>query len=644
MTSDATQITRTARVPGALAAVATLACFSILCLTVPRYPLAPWLLAAALALYGVALWRWPSIWLVVMPAILPALDLTPWTGWMFLSEPDLFALMTIGILSLRTRPRRSDLFIGGLPGVAVALIAAFYLLGIALGVARSGLADGSSNPYLEPANALRLAKGFFIALALTPFLRQRLRPTENAQDLFAVGMVAGLCLVALATFVERALFLGLFDFSSGYRVVATFSAMHLGGGIIDAYLVLSLPFLIVCLVSARPVSVLAMIGIGAAAGYALVVTFARAAYASAFFAGCATLIGWFIASRRAKESSLFIRTLPFFLVGLAAICVAVASVGTDFMWERLERILPDLHTRERNWVDGLALRDHDVATALFGMGLGTYPRVSFTRSPVDWRPTNFVVKRDGGYRYLSITAGSNLYFEQKVSLAPDQRYRLSVALRSHSDSARLLGLLCEKWLLYSLNCRGASFVPRAPDLWQDFTVDLSTAGLDQHAVLGLLRRPLTLSFFDPVPGTTVDIGHVWLFDAHGHDVIADGDFAKGTERWYFSDDAHIVWRIESQYLMILFESGALGLAAFLFFVGVALRNTIRAIFGGNRLAAAIAGSLLGFLGVAIFDYVLEAPRLATLFYLVCFLGLSISDGDLRRRAMPRSGRDSQMAR
>jgi hypothetical protein len=623
--------------------IVAVACFVMLCVVVPRYPVAPRLLAAALALYGAALWRWPSIWLVVMPALLPTLDLTPWTGWMFVAETDLFALMTVGVLSLRTRPSRVDLSVGGLPRTALAVMAGLYLLGIVLGFARPGLAGGSSNPYLEPANALRLAKGFFIALALLPFLRQRLRTTRNAQNLFAIGMVVGLFLVALATFLERALFLGLFDFSSGYRVVATFSAMHLGGGIIDAYLVLSLPFLMVCLVSPRPVSILAMIGIGSAGGYALVVTFARAAYASAFFAGAMTLIGWLIASRRATESSLFARILPLVLVGLAGIGLAAASLGTDFMSARLERILPDLHTRERNWADGLALRDRDVATTLFGMGLGTYPRVSFARSPLDWRPTNFVVKQDGGSRYLSIANGANLYVEQKVSLAPDQRYSLSVALRSHRDNARLAALLCEKWLLYSLNCRGTMFVPRAPGVWEDVTAELSTAGLDQRVVLGLFRRPLDLSFFDPVPGTTLDIGHVSLLDSHGHDVLANGDFADGTEHWYFSDDAHIVWRIESQYLTILFESGVFGLGAFLFFVGVTLRDTVRALLGGSQLAAAIAGSLLGFLGVAIFGDVLDAPRLAMLFYLVCLLGLSIADRDLRDDAMPRSERRSERA-
>jgi hypothetical protein len=58
----------------------------------------------ALLLYVLALWRWPPLWLAVIPAVLPAVDLTPWTGWTRIGEPDLFILVTIGILALRAPP------------------------------------------------------------------------------------------------------------------------------------------------------------------------------------------------------------------------------------------------------------------------------------------------------------------------------------------------------------------------------------------------------------------------------------------------------------------------------------------------------------------------------------------------------------
>jgi hypothetical protein len=41
------------------------------------------------------------------------------------------------------------------------------------------------------------------------------------------------------------------------------------------------------------------------------------------------------------------------------------------------------------------------------------------------------------------------------------------------------------------------------------------------------------------------------------------------------------------------------------------------------MAAAVAASLAAFLCSGVFDYLLEAPRLATLFYIVAFAGLTM---------------------
>jgi hypothetical protein len=56
-------------------------CLAATAAVVATYPLAPWALGIALMVYAAALSRWPGLWLLVIPAVLPALDLTPWTGW-----------------------------------------------------------------------------------------------------------------------------------------------------------------------------------------------------------------------------------------------------------------------------------------------------------------------------------------------------------------------------------------------------------------------------------------------------------------------------------------------------------------------------------------------------------------------------------
>jgi hypothetical protein len=120
-----------------------------------------------------------------------------------------------------------------------------------------------------------------------------------------------------------------------------------------------------------------------------------------------------------------------------------------------------------------------------------------------------------------------------------------------------------------------------------------------------------------------------MLDPRGRDVLVNGDFSRGTERWDFTDDQHLIWRIENQYLMSFFESGALGLASLLLLAGTALAGAVRAIGCGNRTGAIVMGSLAAFLCCCAFDDLLAVPQLAALFYLVAFSGLTMLQPPMR---------------
>jgi len=608
-------------------------CLALALAIAANYPLVRWVSGGALTIYALALWRWPALWLAVIPAVLPAVDFTPWTGWMYLGEADPFVLVTIGILAVRAPPRRVDFFVEGFPGAVLALALVSCLLSIALGLALPGPEGGSDNPYLRPDNALRLAKGFFVALALLPFLRQSMRARGDAIVWLGAGMMAGLALVGAAVVAERAVFTGLADFTTGYRVVGTFSSMHIGGGHIGAYIAMALPFLLVCLLRPRPLTLLAFFGGAICASYALVVTFARAAYAAALvstFAGC---LGWAWAAGRGNRSafrSALISTLPLVVVG----GIAIAALDTRFMAERLQTVTPDLIYRENNWTAGLGLRDDSLFTTLFGMGLGTYPRVVLARKPDGHFPSNFAVEHDGAYAFLSLHAGLPTYLGQKVSIEPAWRYRLFLSLRSPDGKGALSISVCEKMLLYSTNCREATLRPRSPGIWEDFGMMISGAGLGEDVILGWLRRPVELAVFDPVPDSTIEIGHIRMLDPRDRNILANGDFSHGIDRWYFTDDQHRIWRIENQYLMSLFEGGALGLVSFMLLAIAAIAGATRAMARGNRMAAAVAASLLAFLCSGVFDYLLGVPRLSALFYIVAFTGLTMMMSPLSDPARP----------
>jgi hypothetical protein len=160
-----------------------------------------------------------------------------------------------------------------------------------------------------------------------------------------------------------------------------------------------------------------------------------------------------------------------------------------------------------DWRGGLARRGDSRASILFGQGLGTYPRTIFTSKPDGRFPTNFVAS---------------------------QQYRLFVPFRSPTGKGALTLILCEKMLLYSANCRDATFRPPLSGRWEDFGAVISIGGLDEDRILGWLKRLVELSLFDPVTGSTIEIGHVRMLDPQGRDILANGDFSQGIERWCFT--------------------------------------------------------------------------------------------------------------
>jgi hypothetical protein len=373
----------------------------------------------------------------------------------------------------------------------------------------------------------------------------------------------------------------------------------------------------------RIVTVVPLAGIAALGLYALVVTFARAAYASAIVGSTVLVSAWIYAGRKrcAPASSI---AVPLALLAIAAGIIATAATDSRFMEGRLGRLMPDLAWREELWSAGLALRPDGIATALFGMGLGTYARTALAARPRGEGRGNVALKNEGGTRYLAITAGQPLYIGQRVRIAPDQSYRLSFSFRSPDGIGVVAAVLCEKMMLYSTRCSGRLEArPQQPGAWQRFDGTIAAGRIARRTRLHLLRRPTELAFFLPLAGMSADLADVRLTDPAGRELVANGDFAHGLARWFLTDDRHTLWRIENQYMMTLFEEGVIGLGAFVLLAAVALGGILNALPRGDPMAPALAASLAAFLSSALFDCPLEVPRLAALFYLVAFTAITL---------------------
>jgi hypothetical protein len=244
------------------------------------------LLPILLCCAGVLLWR-PALWLFLLPALLPALDLAPVTGWFFLEEIDLLLLLICAVCYwAMPADQRSGATLPLPFAFCLGWMALACLVGLWRGVQLAPFDANAFNNYLSPYNALRIGKGWCWGFLLLAPLRSTAGPDlAGLRRYFVPGMLCGLLLVVSADVRERLLFPGLLNFSSDYRTSAPFSAMHTGGAALDAYLALSSPMLYLWLKDRRAMAAqLAGMALLALALYAVLSTFSRGLYAAALLA------------------------------------------------------------------------------------------------------------------------------------------------------------------------------------------------------------------------------------------------------------------------------------------------------------------------------------------------------------------------
>ena len=586
------------------------------------FPLANGVLALAFAAYALALARVPWLWLVAVPAALPALDLARFSGWFLIDPFDGVLAVTLAVLLWRQPLARRDFALGRALAIALAALALSYgvsaLRGLLLdgGDGIDGFVDAAS-----PLRALALLKGFVWAAALTPFLARAVATDRVAVERFAAGMLLGLVGVGTAAVIERYQFPGLANFELPFRVTATFSSMHHGGQHIDGYIVAALPFIaVVFFAPRRPVAYLAAAAVFALGVYTLLVTFSRGPYIGGLIAFLVLAGGLLVARRRPSALGL----------GVAAALAAIVAVLTPPVFEatfaerRFEAAKVDLDKRIEHWRTVLAIRDRDLATVLFGMGLGSFPRVYAARVGA---PTRFTVAAEGGNRFLRILSGEPIPLGQRVAARPGRPYRLSFDARSPSGDVALVVALCERSLLYEFRCRmgeGAELPAGGP--WRRQTIPLATgevgAPLGRHGFF-FSRRPveLMLMLWRRQPGLALDIDNLSLTDG-ASELLANGDFAHGLDRWYATSRDHLPWHVKNMALHLFFEQGALGVAAVFFAVAAAVIALGRRLRTGDRMAAVLLAALTGFVLVGAVGSLLDAPRLAVLFYLLIGLALA----------------------
>jgi len=325
------------------------------------------------------------------------------------------------------------------------------------------------------------------------------------------------------------------------------------------------------------------------------------------------------------------------LAGLtaAAIVVAVPVLFGSFAQYRLARSATDLTIREAHWRRALSLMDDGAVTAIFGMGFGVYPTAYLLYSGARVPPGTYSVLRDDGNPFLRLTPGQPVFLDQLVDVQPHTRYRLSARLREGPGVSGLSVALCEKALLYSFACIWRDLQPNQPRSgWSQGSVELDSERLGGGG--NWPHRPVKLSLHN-AGGGPIDVDDVSLKTQDGPELVANGDFSHGVDRWLFVTDQDLAWHIHEQWIETYFAQGLIGVAATLVLLAGAVVSLAFSLLRGDRWATALLGGLTGFVTVGLLGSLVDTARLSVLFYLGAFFCVLTSPqpGGLLAKIIPR---------
>ncbi len=587
-----------------------------------------WLTVAMLA-YVAWLWRRPAAWLLVVPVLVPVLNLSLYSGRFLVDEFDLFLLATAGVLMARAR--RAGPVVALPWGMSLAWWLFLFSLLFGAGVLLASAPLPGANDwahYASPYNALRAAKGALWAAVLLVLLpRCGEDPARLLERWFVPGMALGLAAGVAVVMWERMTFPGLFNLESRYRITGLFTDMHVGGPSIETWLVLAVPFALSwCLVRPSWRRLLAVLPLLGGAFYGLMVTYSRGGYLGMGVSVLVMIVGVAFAALAVRGTAR--RRLALVVVIPVGLCaLALPQVTGVHFEQRMSRISDDFQLRIEHWRLARALHPPGVRAALLGDGPGAFPRRYAQARPDGITPANFGFSGTADDAVLRIGTGDSLFLNQRIALIRGETYVVEVDGRADRP-ARLRVYVCEKFVRHSYECRSTLMdIPENPDGTVRWRFDAEGLGSGPW----FARRILTFSIANVTADSVIELARVSLRGPDGTERLRNGDFSQGAAHWYFTTDHLWPWRIENQWFEILFDQGWVGLCAFVALVLIACARLTKGLVAGRPGDAMILASLLGVLAVGVFSTVFWSPRLMFLFFWILLLGAAASAS-----AQPRS--------
>jgi hypothetical protein len=253
------------------------------------------------------------------------------------------------------------------------------------------------------------------------------------------------------------------------------------------------------------------------------------------------------------------------------------------------------------------------------VGVGRFPEAHAWRPHGEARAAGFRIEPGDGNPFLRLGAGAPVYIEQVVAPAPGSKLSFTVNLRGTGPAVPVLTVsLCRKWMLTSIDCeqvpvKGIS----ASGIWQTQAVQFSAPPAADRVWTAWV--PLKLALHSPGAGAAIDVDNVSLRQADGRELLQQGSFAQGMDRWFFTTDVDPPWHIHSLPTALLFDQGWLGLLSAALLLLTVLPPGWRAARQGNAAGLAAVTGLIAFLISGTLNTLIDAPRFLCLLLVLAWI-------------------------
>lgn len=329
------------------------------------------------------------------------------------------------------------------------------------------------------------------------------------------------------------------------------------------------------------------------------------------------------------------------LLSLGALGMLVLITGTYYASERFSTVSEDLAGRELHWSQGASLPRNNTERWL-GIGTGQFAQRFFWSMPDDEVPGTHQLVSSDGQTYLQLIAGHHVMgfgemyrVTQRVDTALQGPFTGYVRARA-IDGGRLHLEICRKHLLYDGGCALQRVqIPEGGE-WAEVAFSFDHQRLGEQ---GFPPRPTAFSMASAVRDSDIEVAEIVMTDARGEQLLRNTDFRDGSDFWFFSSDRnHLPWHAKNLWLHYAVEQGWLGVVLFSAIYILALYRLTLGAAAAVAWAPPLAGGLIAFGTVGLFDSLVDAPRITLLMSLILILALGLRGPRRKWRRPDVSGR------